>query len=449
MAVAPPAAEPPPQAEAPPRLFDFPGAQLEVEVLPLRETLLAGGPAENYYLVILRSQAAGGQVSQVTLNLGLLLDKSHSMLGGPFAQATEGALAVMSQLDRRDHISILVFDEAAEPVVVQATTQALPEAAKKLRAQVIAGGRTDLEAALTAGGRALELGKRPQDAHKLLLLTDGRPTAGALEPAELTPVAEGLRAHHISLSCIGLGLDYDEELLMALADKGGGHYYHSSRPRDVKKLFQREMAAFKNIHLRELELRISPVPGFGLTQVVHYESRMIEGSHRIPLPDLEKAEELEILLKVQGEPHTPGIFKAFDFALAYQPVGEPQGDEAQGFGFLRFSDDPAAFKGVGNHPRVDRALAVKNVQSHLLSTIQGLKTQTLSRQEAHAQLKEYQKTLVLKGRTLEAMEIGQAIQHLGAGQEEEAVKELGQSAFSLKRGPRTDLPGLSGEDGKE
>lgn len=445
MPAAPSAATDPAATATPARLFAYPGAQLEVEVLPLRETLLAGGVVENYYLLIVRSQAAGGQVSQVTLNLGLLLDKSHSMLGGPFTQATEGALAVMSQLDRKDHISILVFDESAEPVVVQATTQALPEAAKKLRAQAIIGGRTDLGGALEAGGQALKLGNRPQDAQKLLLLTDGRPTAGALEAEELATVAEGLRAQHMSLSCIGLGLDYDEELLMALADKGGGHYYHSSRPRDVKKLFQKEMAAFKNIHLRELELRITPVHAFGLAQVVHYDSQMLAGTHHVALPDLEKAEELEILIKVQGEPHKPGTFKTFDFTLAFQPVGDaaPAGS-VRGYGHLQFSDDPTILKGAGNQPRVDRALAVKNVQSHLLSTIQGLKTQTLSRQEAHAQLKDYQKTLVLKGRTMEAMEIGQAIQHLGAGNEEEAVKELGQSAFNLKRGQRPE--GDRGDD---
>lgn len=423
-------------AAPPPRLFVAPALQCEVEVLPLRDLILAGSPTEHYVLLILRSQAAGGQVSQVTLNLGLLLDSSQSMLGGPFAQATEGALAVMSQLDRRDRISIGTFDEQVQEIIVQGTTADLPTTSQKLRGTAMLGGRTDLEGALRAGERMLRRERRPGEADKLLLLTDGRPTAGALESLELAALADELRESGISLSCIGLGVDYDEELLMQLAERGGGYYYHSSRPRDIRKLFQREMAAFKNIHLRDIELELKLPQGFQLLQAVNAQARHVGEAHRVRLPDLEKAEESEVLLKLSSDAHPSGLFKALDLTLHATPVGQEKRASAQGFAWWHYSLDPVRLREVQNHPRVDRALTVKNVQSHLLSTMQGIKTQTLSREQAYVELKEYQKTLVLKGRTLEAMEIQQAIHLLGQGQDEEAVKELGQSAFHLQRGAR-------------
>lgn len=421
----------------PPRLFATPALQWEVEVLPLRDIVLSGAPTEHYVLLIIRSQATGGAVSQVTLNLGLLLDKSQSMLGGPFAQATEGALAVMSQLDRKDRISIATFDERVDEVVVQATTYALPEASQKLRGTTMMGGRTDLERALQSGARMLGQERKPGEADKLLMLTDGRPTAGSQEPDELRDLADSLRDRGISLSCIGLGVDYDEELLMALAERGGGYYYHSSRPRDIRKLFQREMAAFKNIHLRDVELELKLPKGFQLAQVINAEAKKVGEGHRVRLPDLEKAEECEVLLKLTSEAHPPGVFKALDVAVHATPVGQDTRVHSLAFAWWKYSLDPSELRDVTNHPRVDRALTVKNIQSHLLSTMQGIKTQTLSREQAHMELKEYQKTLVLKGRTLEAMEIQQAIHHLGQGRDEEAVKELGQSAFHLQRGART------------
>ena len=63
----------------PPRLFVAPELQLELELLPLKSTVLAGGPGENYLLAIVRSQATGGAVSQVTLNLGLMLENGEGI----------------------------------------------------------------------------------------------------------------------------------------------------------------------------------------------------------------------------------------------------------------------------------------------------------------------------------------------------------------------------------
>jgi len=409
--------------------------EAEIEVFQLKKNVLANSATDNFFLVVIRSLAKGGELSKLSINLGMLLDKSHSMLGPPFMQAAEGAVALMRNLSAHDRMTILLFDENIETVCEGKGPDKMPTAANYLRNVLVAGGNTDISLALKKGAAVLSRIRRSRDVSKLILLTDGNPNRGITDEAELVKLVEDIKSEGISLSAIGLGLDYNEELLVHLTDAGGGYYYHSSRPRDVKKLFQRELGIVKNIHLRGLELTIKPMADFRIQEIYLYESQNIAGEHVVSLPDLERAQELEILLNINAAPHGPGLFKAFDISMGYRSEGIEERGRFDGYALEEFTLEPSKLK-EPNDKRVDRALTMKNVQSHLMGTIQGIKTRTISREEAFKQLKDYQKTLVMSGRTIEAMDIQEAIHSFGRGEDEEAAKKLTQSAQHLKRSGR-------------
>jgi len=406
--------------------------EIEIEVLPLKAALLSGSTVENYFLMVLRSLARGAELSKLTVNLGILIDRSHSMFGTPFLQAAEGAIALMRNLSRNDRMSVFLFDDNVEKIVEGVGPDKMPETARDLRNSIVAGGSTNISAALEKGAAVLGRLKQGRDVSKLILLTDGNPNAGLTEDDELVSLVEDIRKSGISLSAIGLGLDYNEDLLVSMTDRGGGFYYHSSRPRDVKKLFQRELGIVKNVHLRGLELGIKPMDEFRIQEIFHFDSKSFESEHVVSLPDLERAQELEILVSLNAQPHGEGFFKPFDITTSYQAEGEKDTGKCVGFGLQEFTSDPNKLKNP-NTKRVDRALTMKNVQSHLIGTIQGIKTQTISRDEAYKQLKDYQKTLVMSGRTIEAMDIQEAIHSFSKGEDDDAAKKLTQSAQRLKR----------------
>jgi uncharacterized protein YegL len=406
--------------------------EMEIEVIPLKQSLISNSTVENYFLLVVRSLARGAEKSKLTLNLGIAIDRSHSMFGSPYLQASEGAVALMRNLSSQDRMSVFLFDSEVEKVVEGVGPDQMPEVAKSLREANIAGGSTNISTALERAAASLGKMKRGRDVSKLILITDGNPNQGLTEDKDLVSLVEDIKKSGISLSVIGLGLDYNEDLLVKMTDAGGGFYYHSSRPRDVKKLFQRELGIVKNIHLRGLELNIKPVADFRIQEIFHYDSSSFNGEHTIPLPDLERAQELEILLNLNISPHGNGLFKAFEITGSYLAEGNKNVGKCNAYAVQEFTSDPLKLK-TPNSRRVDRVLTMKNVQSHLIGTIQGIKTQTISRQEAFKQLKDYQKTLVMSGRTIEAMDIQEAIHSYGKGEDEEAAKKLTQSAQHLKR----------------
>ena len=172
--------------------------------------------------------------------------------------------------------------------------------------------------------------------------------------------------------------------------------------------------------------------------------RFEDGKHVVQLPDIEKFTEQTVLATLQYEPHPPGIFRIVDVSVKYLHTSSGVEGELSGYAAARFVDDPTAIK-RGKNPRVDKALLRRNVKSDLISTIRGIRTRVLSREEAQHQLKDYQRTLILSGATKKARELGEAIAQLSRGKEDQAGKTLTQSTFSLERG-RTESPDAPIED---
>ncbi|MFH1675605.1 MAG: hypothetical protein ABIC40_01180, partial [bacterium] len=141
------------------------------------------------------------------------------------------------------------------------------------------------------------------------------------------------------------------------------------------------------------------------------------------------------LCTLQYEPHPAGIFRLADVQTMYYHPSTGVEGELSGWVASRFVDDPTIIK-RGKNPRVDKALLRRNVQSDLISTIRGIRTRVISRDQAQHQLRDYQRTLILSGNTKEALELGEAIQQLSRGEDEDAGKTLSQSTFSLDRGVR-------------
>ena len=71
----------------------------------------------------------------------------------------------------------------------------------------------------------------------------------------------------ISTSCIGLGEDYDERLLSAMAEAGQGNLVHLTAPQQLEAVLTAELEGLQLVMGRHLQLRLQPGPGVALTQI--------------------------------------------------------------------------------------------------------------------------------------------------------------------------------------
>ena len=157
-----------------------------------------------------------GQAVQV------VLDRSGSMDGAPLEAAKGSLLKLIDRLAPQDSFGLVAFDDTAL-VIAPTRTMAdhhMPSLRKAIR-EMRTGGSTDISAGYLMGLRELTR-VQAVGGSTLLLISDGHANAGEKEPKFFTEVATKSATQKVTTSTIGLGTGYDETILEALSQGGGG-----------------------------------------------------------------------------------------------------------------------------------------------------------------------------------------------------------------------------------
>ncbi|MFT7583097.1 MAG: Ca-activated chloride channel family protein [Myxococcota bacterium] len=91
----------------------------------------------------------------------------------------------------------------------------------------------------------------------MLLISDGRPTVGDSEPLRLETLASNWHGDGVSVTTMGVGVDYNEDLMTSLALAGGGNYYYVENPRQMATVFRRELRSFGRTVVRDVEVALA------------------------------------------------------------------------------------------------------------------------------------------------------------------------------------------------
>lgn len=181
----------------------------------------------------------GGEHNPATRNLVLCIDVSGSMQGDEIEDAKQGATSVLAELNGNDHLSVVTFGDASE-IVLEPTrwNDTSREAVERKIESLSAGEMTNIEAGLEKSRDAItEMEGGETTAKRVLLLTDGNPTAGEQSLDGLASIARRLGDDGISIISAGLGPDYDEEVVRALAEQSQGRWEHIMEANQILQFF--------------------------------------------------------------------------------------------------------------------------------------------------------------------------------------------------------------------
>jgi Ca-activated chloride channel family protein len=94
--------------------------------------------------------------------------------------------------------------------------------------------------------------------NRVILLSDGLANQGITSPHELNRIARQYRQDGVSLTAMGLGLDYNENLMVGLAENGGGNYYFIEHPNQMAHILSKEFDMMSSVVCRNavIELRV-------------------------------------------------------------------------------------------------------------------------------------------------------------------------------------------------
>jgi Ca-activated chloride channel family protein len=191
------------------------------------------GPDDGYFMLLAgpRFAAAGERV--VAKRLVLVLDSSGSMSGAKIRQAKEAARFIVSHLGRGDEFTLIDFDDGVSAFserLLPATEENAARALEFIEAIEDAGG-TNIDEALHAALSRIPGGDRPG---YVLFLTDGLPTVGITETAEILKNVARANSRNARVFVFGVGHDVNTQLLDRISSDNRGASVYVGEGEDLE-----------------------------------------------------------------------------------------------------------------------------------------------------------------------------------------------------------------------
>jgi Ca-activated chloride channel family protein len=239
------------------------------------------------------------------LDLAFVVDRSGSMSGGKLDLARQGVEHALRLLDRRDTVSLVVYDDQVDTLLTQRAFDAdARDTATRCLARIRPRGSTDLaggwlagcrELAPVADGTRVEREKAAQPICRAILLSDGLANVGMTDADAIATHAAELYRRGISTSTLGVGADYDELLMAQLADAGGGHFHHIEDVSKIPPVFAGELGEMLQVALRDVSIALRVPTGWQAHLLNDLPVEHADGWLTLRLGDLESGAQKSIV----------------------------------------------------------------------------------------------------------------------------------------------------------
>lgn len=210
-------------------------------------------------------------VDRAPLDIALVVDRSGSMGGGPMAAVRRAVAELIRVAGPTDRIAVIAFDDDIETVLPLAHHNI--NVVSRHIANIHSRGSTNLSGGWLKGFEILATapvvtGRAPA-IKRIIVLTDGHANAGIRNHEELCTMTRGASAQGITTSMIGFADGYDETLLAAMADAGGGNDYWCAGPDQALNVFNQEFDGLASVVAQNLSVEIRPTDATATFEVLN------------------------------------------------------------------------------------------------------------------------------------------------------------------------------------
>ena len=279
--------------------------QPTIIVSPLKAAI----PAQGGHLdLLVRVQApdlpTDKAVEHTPKRLALVVDRSGSMQGKPLREALRCVMHIASHLTPKDQLSFVVYDDQVEVMVPLSEVSSI-SAIQQAVDMVHSGGSTDLFNGWLRGAEQLE-GGTARAVSRVLLLSDGQANHGETRISHIQQECKAWLEKGVSTTTVGLGRDFNEDLMIAMADAGGGQQYYGQTAEDLYDSFDQELSLLQAMYLRGIALKLIPAPGV-IVEMLSVAPQHPDGTYK--MNDLAWGSETWVGVRLHISPTAPGTLR--------------------------------------------------------------------------------------------------------------------------------------------
>jgi len=260
-------------------------------------------------------------VAQVRMpvNVSFVLDRSGSMKGEKMERVRQATSMAINLLDRQDIASVVIFDHRTE-VLVPAAPVSDRRAVQDRISRIRDAGGTKIAPALEKGLREIEK-DRGGAIRRLVLLTDGQTE----NEDDCLRRAEDAGRMGVPITALGIGKDWNEDLMIEIANRSGGTADYIARPDEITEYFQNTVQRAQNAAVQNSALNLRLVQGItprAVWQVIPLINNLgyrpiSDRDVSVPLGELETGQGRTLLVELLVDPRPVGSYRVGQAEVAY------------------------------------------------------------------------------------------------------------------------------------
>ena len=221
------------------------------------DVLTVEQPQRLYLMARFASGSAPDAGRRRPLNLSLVIDRSGSMAGTKIDYTRQAAQFLVQHLGKQDTLSVVLYNDQVE-TLLHPTNISNKDRIAQLLADIKVRGTTNLSGGWLEGCAHVGAGISPDTLNRVILMSDGLANRGVTDQKQLISMAQQKYEAGISTTTMGLGKDFNEDLMMAFADAGGGAFYFIESPEVAPVIFQEELSGLLKLVGQNLTIQVRP-----------------------------------------------------------------------------------------------------------------------------------------------------------------------------------------------
>ena len=220
-----------------------------------KEYFLANSESQLAYVLLEIKPQLSAKSARQPLNLGLVLDRSGSMKGEKIENVRQAVCKIIDQLNETDILSVVIFNDEVE-LLIPSQPVADKEYLKNIVNQLVHRGGTTISKGMRVGLDEISSHLDESRINRMILLTDGQ-TYG--DEDECCILAQEAAAQNIAVTALGVGDEWNDEMVDAIAKYSQGKSDYIESPDDIIKYFSDEVATFQDTVIQRalLTLRLT------------------------------------------------------------------------------------------------------------------------------------------------------------------------------------------------
>ncbi|MGB3508462.1 MAG: VWA domain-containing protein [Microcoleaceae cyanobacterium] len=253
------------------------------------------------------------------LNLSLVIDRSGSMAGKPLRYAIQAAQKLVESLNSDDIVSVVIYDDTPETILSPQTVADKAKICTQI-GWIKAGGCTNLSAGWLMGCECVKSQQTEERLNRILLLTDGQANMGVTDPQALTKTAQQQAEQGIITTTLGFGTNFNEDLLINIANAAGGNFYFIQYPDDAAEVFRIELESLTSVVAENLTVTLRPESSVQISELLNnYQSTSQGQVWEVFLGDVYQAEAKQLAIQLSIPPQkNPGRLTVATVEYQYQ-----------------------------------------------------------------------------------------------------------------------------------